>query len=148
MTGLIRTAAAADETEWRRLWAGYLDFYETVVPAHVTNATWTRMLDPGSSMLGRVAEGDKGLLGFTISVVHPSTWSDRSIAYLEDLFVDPQDRSRGLGRALIDDLLELARQHGWSRLYWHTNAGNSVARRLYDRYCPADGFVRYRLFLD
>ena len=48
---------------------------------------------------------------------------------------------------MIEDLIALARARGWSRLYWHTQAGNVPARRLYDSFVRADDFVRYRLFL-
>jgi len=143
----IRAAARGDEPEWRRLWAGYLAFYEMSVPAHVTDATWTRIIDPASGVVGRVAARDTRLAGFSISVIHPCTWSDKPTCYLEDLYVDASARGSGIGRALIDDLLALAKTHGWSRLYWHTHASNAAARGLYDTYTPADDFVRYRLFL-
>jgi hypothetical protein len=35
------------------------------------------------------------------------------------------------------------RAEGWARLYWMTRADNVQARRLYDRFAQADGFVRY-----
>ena len=35
------------------------------------------------------------------------------------------------------------RAEGWARLYWVTAADNAAARRLYDRFTQADGFVRY-----
>jgi GNAT superfamily N-acetyltransferase len=50
-----------------------------------------------------------------------------------------------VGRALIEDLMALARAKGWQRLYWHTDEDNVVARRLYDRFVESDGHVRYRL---
>jgi ribosomal protein S18 acetylase RimI-like enzyme len=67
--------------------------------------------------------------------------------YLEDLYVDPVVRGHGIGRALIDDLVRLGRDNGWSRIYWHTRQSNEAARRLYDKFAKADDFVRYRLFL-
>ena len=65
--------------------------------------------------------------------------------YLEDLFVEDGARGQGLGRALIEDLMVLAKARGWHRLYWHTDAGNLPARRLYDRFIASDGHIRYRL---
>ena len=44
---------------------------------------------PGSAMFGRIAEWQGAVAGFTISVVHPGSWTLTSICYLEDLFVDP-----------------------------------------------------------
>jgi ribosomal protein S18 acetylase RimI-like enzyme len=52
-------------------------------------------------------------------------------------------RGNGVGRLLLQDLVVLARQHGWSTLYWHTRSNNTTARRLYDTFSPADDFVRY-----
>ena len=39
----------------------------------------------------------------------------------------------------------IAKARGWHRLYWHTDAGNLPARRLYDRFIASDGHIRYRL---
>ncbi len=83
------------------------------------------------------------MVGFANYVVHPFTWGEEDVCYLEDLFVAPDVRGRGAGRALIEHLIERAVAEGWSRLYWLTRAENETARRLYDRFCPADGFVRY-----
>ena len=144
---LICDPGPDDEAAWRRLWSGYLTFYNEDVPEAVTAETWARILDPGVPMFGRLAEQNRTITGFTVSMLHPSTWTHDLNCYLEDLFVDPNARGRGVGRALIDDLLTLARKKGWSRLYWHTNAGNETSRRLYDRYIKADDFVRYRIVL-
>lgn len=141
----IRDAEAEDEKQWRRLWAGYLDFYEASVPEEVTSETWARILTPGSGIIARLADVDGRIGGFAVSVLHPGTWSIKPSCYLEDLFVDPALRGRGLGRALIDDLIVLGRHRGWSNLYWHTRAGNETARKLYDLFTLADDFVRYRL---
>jgi GNAT superfamily N-acetyltransferase len=145
---LIRDPRPEDEAAWRRLWAGYVAFYESEVSAEVTEATWRRLLTPGSNMLGRIAEWHGDVAGFTVSVLHPTSWTLTPACYLEDLFVDPGMRGHGIGRALIEDLLTIARERGWSRLYWHTRQSNEAARRLYDKFAKADDFVRYRLLLD
>ena len=145
---VIRDPRPGDEAAWRLLWSGYVAFYESEVSEAVTAATWQRLFMPGSGMFGRLAEWDGAVAGFTISVVHPGSWTLSPLCYLEDLFVDPKMRGRGLGRALIEDLIALARDRGWSRIYWHTRQGNATARLLYDRFAKADDFVRYRILLD
>jgi GNAT superfamily N-acetyltransferase len=140
----IRDALPADREDWHRLWAGYNAFYKANVPPETTERTWQRILEPESAMLGRVAELGDLVVGFSISIVHEGTWVVEPICYLEDLFVDPACRGRGIGRKLIEDLMAVGKARGWSRLYWHTHR-NNPARRLYDTFAQADDFVRYRL---
>jgi GNAT superfamily N-acetyltransferase len=144
----IRDLRPGDEPEWRRLWGGYVAFYEADVSEAVTANTWRRLLAGDDGMFGRIADCDGSIVGFSASVLHAGTWTLAPVCYLEDLFVDPAARGRGIGAALIGDLIKLARERGWSRLYWHTRASNSPARRLYDRFANADDFVRYRLFFE
>jgi GNAT superfamily N-acetyltransferase len=67
------------------------------------------------------------------------------VCYLEDLFVDASARRAGIGRLLLQDLVDLARANRWPQLYWHTRGSNATARRLYDSFAPVDDFVRYLL---
>ncbi len=141
----LRDPAATDETAWRSLWSQYNAFYETSIAEAVTARTWQRILDPAAPIFSRLATVDDAVIGFSTSVLHEITWAIAPVCYLEDLFVAPAFRGRGIGRMLIADLIEHAKSNGWSRLYWHTRAGNP-ARRLYDEFDKADDFVRYRLF--
>jgi GNAT superfamily N-acetyltransferase len=143
----VRDAAPADEAAWRRLWAGYLEFYEASVPESVTAMTWRRILDPASPIFARIAEQKGQVAGFAVCVLHEGSWVASPICYLEDLFVDPDARGGGIATALIGNLIELGRARGWSRLYWHTRAGNAAARRVYDRFVGVDDFVRYEMDL-
>ena len=108
-------------------------------------ATWRRLLLKSNGLFGRIALYDGTVAGFAACVLHAGTWTEQPICYLEDLFVDPALRGKGIGEALIDDLVAQAKEHGWSRLYWHTRENNAVARRLYDKFAMADDFVRYRI---
>jgi GNAT superfamily N-acetyltransferase len=129
------------------LWQDYLRYYNVNLADEVTTATWTRLMSPDSPMTGRLALLDGVPMGFALHLHHPSTWVAGDDCYLEDLFVDDRARGQGLGRALIDDLVVIARAKGWHRLYWHTDEGNTRARALYDSYVPSDGHIRYRLKL-
>jgi GNAT superfamily N-acetyltransferase len=144
---IIRDPSSKDEAAWRGLWSAYNAFYDAAVPEVVTQVTWRRILDSHSAIFARLAENHGDIIGFTVSVLHEGTWTIEPICYLEDLFVEPSSRRQGVGRVLIQDLVDRARARRWSRLYWHTRAGNP-ARALYDQFATADDFVRYRLMLD
>jgi GNAT superfamily N-acetyltransferase len=141
----IRDAAAGDHAAWLPLWDGYCAFYKATIPAEVTAATWARILDPMNPLTARLAFADGRLVGFAHHHTHLTTWDRRPTAYLEDLFVAPDIRGTGAGRALIDDLLALARARDWASVYWITAEDNATARKLYDRFGGRDAFVRYSI---
>lgn len=141
---IIRDAAPPDHAQWLALWQGFLDFYAQDLDPAITAYTWARLMDPSHPMKMRVAD-DGGLKAFAIHQHHPSSWVLGDDCYLEDLFVAPGARGRGLGRALIGDLLALSRRNGWHRLYWHTHHDNAPARALYESITPPDGNIRYRM---
>ncbi|MGY5778014.1 N-acetyltransferase family protein [Rhizobium sp. LEGMi135b] len=145
MTVTIRDARPEDEASWRALWDGYLAFYRVTIAPDITDATWRRVFDPASAIFMRVAEVDGEVKGFTLCVTHEGTWTLAPDCYLEDLFVDESARGRGVGRALLDDLVALCKKNSWARLYWHTEEGNATARKLYDTYVKSDGHIRYRI---
>lgn len=139
----IRAALPHDEAAWRRLWQGYCDFYETALAPEVTDRTWRRILDPESAVMCVVAEQEGRVVAFANCVVHENTWETQAICYLEDLYVAPDARGAGVGRALLEWLRNAMRAEGWARLYWVAHRDNARARRLYDQFAAADDFVRY-----
>ncbi len=144
----VRALQPGDEPGWRALWEDYLGFYQVTLAPAITDATWSRLTDPASPLQGRAAVDARGqVLGFALFHRHLSTWVAGDDIYLEDLFVSDAARGQGIGRALIDDLIGLARSSGAHRFYWHTDEKNARARALYDSYAPADGHIRYRLTL-
>lgn len=143
----LRDATLSDETAFRSLWGQYLAFYKVDLAPKVTDATWSRLMNPASPVKARLAVVDGVVMGFAIHLHHPSTWVATEDCYLEDLFVSDSARGQGFGRALIDDLITLALANGWARLYWHTDETNTRARALYDQYVASDGHIRYRMTL-
>ncbi|MGU3412618.1 N-acetyltransferase family protein [Enterobacteriaceae bacterium C34A] len=146
MNVAIREIQAEDKAQWRSLWNGYNQFYESSVSEAVTEKTWQRMLDAHSSIEGRVAVVNGEVKGFAHIVLHEGTWELAPICYLEDLFVAPDMRGNGLARRLIQSLVDEGKAKGWSRLYWHTRE-NNPARKLYDQFTDVEDFVLYRMNL-
>ena len=147
MTVELRDARPSDETDFRRLWEGFCNGYGLSLLPEVTAFTWARLMDEGNPLTLRLACVDGVPQGFAIHQHHPSTWVMGDDGYLEDLFVAPEARGQGLGRALIEDLVAIGRAKGWQRLYWLTEIENATARRLYDQFCDNDGHIRYRMTL-
>ena len=141
----VRELRESDKSFWLLLWRGYLEFYKTEIPEEQTELTWSRLLDSEFNMHGLVVEENDVIYGIVHYSFQNSTWSPNGHCYLEDLFVNPNIRGKGLGRALIDAVYDIAVKNGCSRLYWNTDATNETARKLYDTYTKESGKIQYRI---
>jgi GNAT superfamily N-acetyltransferase len=63
---------------------------------------------------------------------------------LQDLFVAPQSRGNGVGRALIEAVYARADLVTGGRVYWLTHESNAAARQVYDQLARHAGFIVYR----
>ena len=143
----VRDLDPADTAGFLRLYAGYLDFYGAEVPAATVEATLRRALDPASQIFCRVAAGEGGLTGFAVCVLHEGTWVTAPVCYLEDLYVRPAFRRRGLARALLSRLAQVCLERGYTRLSWAVLNWNTDAITLYDAVggVPQSEWTTYRV---
>jgi len=72
-------------------------------------------------------------VGFAVYFFNFSTWLGRPGLYLEDLFVKPEVRGRGYGRALLVHLAEIARDHNCGRMEWAVLTWNEPAIEFYKK---------------
>jgi GNAT superfamily N-acetyltransferase len=80
-----------------------------------------------------LAEEERHPIGFALFFHTFSTFLARPGLYLEDLFVLPDHRGRGVGRALLAHLAHLAIERGCGRLEWAVLNWNQEAIRFYER---------------
>lgn len=145
MTLTIRPLAPADHAEWRRLWTGYLEFYNTSVSEAVYAVTFARLIDPARPQQNAlVAELDGRLVGLVHYIYHAHNWRAEDVCYLQDLYVDPETRGTGAGRALIEAVYAAADANGTPAVYWLTQEFNTTARQLYDRIATVTPFIKYQ----
>jgi GNAT superfamily N-acetyltransferase len=144
MPALIRKLRPEDEADWRHLWTLYLEFYKTSVPEAVYASTFARLMgDDPRDFSALVAEVDGRLAGLTHFLFHRHCWKVEEVCYLQDLYVAPEARGTGLGRALIEAVYARADAAGAPSVYWLTQDFNQEARLLYDRIGKVTPFIRY-----
>ena len=142
----VRPLEAADEREWRRLWTGYLEFYESTVSEEVYETTFARLLDPNRDhqVCLLAVDSSDAPVGLVHYIVHTHNWRVEDVVYLQDLFVDPARRGQSIGRALIEAVYAAADERGTPSVYWLTQEFNEPGRRLYDRVAQLTPFIKYQ----
>ena len=129
----IERVGAADVGDLLPMVADYCAFYR-VDPGSEKLERLVRALlerpDEGAQFIARDRDGEPA--GFATVYWTWNTLRADRIGVLYDLFVRPEYRAHGVGRALIYACLELARERGVAGLAWDTAPDNTVAQRLYD----------------
>lgn len=146
MSVQVRRLAERDKQGWLPLFKGYIAFYKATVSDDVIEQTWQRLVEGQPDFhiaLVAVDDADRPV-GLAHVLFHRSTWSPSHYCYLEDLFVDPQQRLKGVGRALIEATYREADARKCTRTYWATQEFNYRARALYDQLATKSVFVQYR----
>ncbi|MBA1243784.1 MULTISPECIES: GNAT family N-acetyltransferase [Pseudomonas] len=105
------------------------------------------LFDEPSPAKALICEVDGQPVGFAVYFLSYSTWQGRKGLYLEDLFVSPQHRGIGAGKALLRHLAKIAHDTGCGRMDWSVLDWNQPAIDFYTSIGAKahEEWVRYRL---
>jgi GNAT superfamily N-acetyltransferase len=102
----IRSVAPTDFAQWQTLWEGYNLFYgRAALPTEITQRTWWRFFDAYEPVHAVVAEKGGQLLALAHYLFHRSTIQIAPTCYLQDLFTNEAEQGKGIGRALIESVM-------------------------------------------
>ncbi|MBS1879135.1 MAG: GNAT family N-acetyltransferase [Actinobacteria bacterium] len=135
----IAPIAASEYGELLPLIAAYQHFYEVEdIDEERNHRFFRRFIGPSDAGLLLGARRDGHLVGYACLYWHFSSTKARETVLMNDLYVVPETRGEGVGRALIEASLAIARERGAAELEWQTAPDNHTAQRLYD----ATGAIR------
>jgi len=148
MTVVLRDARRGDVADLLRLIRDLARYEkaEDQVEADVPQLAAT-LFGEGATAHAMVAEQDGLIVGLAIYFFNYSTWQGRNGLYLEDLFVEPEQRGAGIGKALLARLAALAVDRDCGRFEWSVLDWNTPAIDFYESLGarPQSEWVRYRL---
>jgi ribosomal protein S18 acetylase RimI-like enzyme len=129
----IALIGEADLPELLPMMRAYCDFYEVAPSADDLEALARALIsDPQGEGVQLIARGDGGEpLGFATVYWSWQTLTAARAGVMNDLFVVPDARGQGVGRALIEECRRRARDRGATQLVWETAPDNETAQRLY-----------------
>jgi GNAT superfamily N-acetyltransferase len=148
MTGMsngvvVRPIEPDDHDAWERLFHAYRTFYEYDEEQDVVDRVWGWIQDESHETGALVALVDGEVVGFAHHREFARPSSGKRGLYLDDLFTEPAARGKGVGRALISALGEMARGRGYNKVRWITAEDNHTAQRLYDDLAEKTTWVTY-----
>ena len=127
----VRVATAADAAAVGRLLDDFNREHDEPTPGAERIAERLRTLLTGDDTVVLVTGG--GPDGLALLRFRPSLWSEGLECYLAELYVVPELRGRGLGRALLGAAITLARERGADHMDLGTSEDDVAARALYER---------------
>lgn len=101
----------------------------TIAPDHFADSGF----GPKPVWWGYVAEAEGQVVGFALWYIRFSTWKGQRL-YLEDIYVEPEWRGRGIGAMLFERVMEEGRRRGFSGMMWQVLDWNEPALNFYRKY--------------
>ena len=132
MTVTIRSATPADAPTILRFVKELATYEREPDAVKATEADFERVLfGPRPYAEAVIAEGDGAPLGFALFFHNFSTWQGKPGVYLEDLYVTPEARGKGVGKRLLAHLAKIAVERDCARLEWSVLDWNAPAISFY-----------------
>jgi GNAT superfamily N-acetyltransferase len=129
---VIRPAGAADIPAIHQLIRDLAEYEKALTEVTATEEDLRRaLLGERPAVFAHVAEHEGEVVGFALWFLNFSTWTGQHGIYLEDLYVRPDQRRSGLGRALLAELAGICVTRGYARLEWSVLDWNAPARTFY-----------------
>ncbi|MBS1878544.1 MAG: GNAT family N-acetyltransferase [Actinobacteria bacterium] len=125
----IRRAGAAEAPIVARLLHDFnAEFGEQTPTVEVLTELTRPLLEGGEILVFLAGEAD----GISLWRLRPSPWTGRPEAYLQELYVVPERRGEGRGRALLEATMAAAREAGATGIDLNTGETDAAARALYE----------------
>jgi GNAT superfamily N-acetyltransferase len=144
----IRPARTEEIEEMLPLIRAYCEFYETQPNDDGLRKMFETLINDPSQGAVFIARDEGKAVGFATLDWKWSSLKAGRIGYLEDLFVDPETRGKGIADALIEVCADRCRELGMPAMEWLTAPDNHRAQKVYDRTgADSDTYVEYDLGL-
>ncbi len=149
MTVNVNPVAPDDREQWEVLYYGYAEFYQVPMNGDILDTVWGWIHDTDNPFFGLIAKDETGkALGLMHCRQMPSPLRAALVGFLDDLFVDPEARGKGVVEQLYAALNELGKQQGWPFIRWITAENNYRGRAVYDRLSEKTHWLTYQMTVE
>lgn len=140
---IIRPLQFDDFPKWLPLWDGNnLGNRDQ----DITTSTWSRLVDANNKNVnGLCAMQGENMLGIVHYILHPTTGAINPVCYMQDVYVNPDHRRKGVGKRLVEAVTQKGSAEKWARMYWLTQESNLEAKAMYENFGIKLNFAFYVL---
>jgi len=146
MKVVVSELCLQDKAEWEALYYAYAKFYKVPMDQDILDTVWSWIFDQDNAFYALVAKDDSGsYLGLMHYRAMPSPLRGKMVGFLDDLFIKPEYRGKGIVDALYEALNSCAADKGWPFIRWITAENNYRGRGVYDKLSDKTQWVTYQM---
>ncbi|MEP4197322.1 MAG: GNAT family N-acetyltransferase [Aliishimia sp.] len=146
MSVIVRPATQRDRRDWDTLFEAYCAFGGDQQTAEMRDRVWGWINDETAQTTCFIAEDAGGeVIGFVHFRKYERPMPATKGAYIDDMFVSPSARGKGVVDHLITSVGVYAEEQGLDVVRWMTSETNYRARSVYDRHATKSNWVTYQL---
>ncbi len=137
-----------DREQWESLYYGYAEFYNMPMNQEILENIWSWIFDKNNKFYGLIAKNENGeAMGFMHCRAMPSPLRGAEVGFLDDLFVAPKARGKGVVESLYEALNDFAANQDWPFVRWITAENNYRGRAVYDKVADKTSWQTYQMII-
>ena len=138
-----------DREQWEALYHGYAEFYQVPMNDEILDTVWGWIHDDNNPFFGLVAKDENGK---AIGLMHcrqmASPLRGALVGFLDDLFVSPEVRGKGVVEVMYEALNVVGKEQGWPFIRWITAEDNYRGRAVYDKLSDKTHWITYQMTVE
>ncbi len=149
MTISVNPVTNDDREQWEALYHGYAEFYQVPMNDEILDTVWGWIHDDNNPFFGLVAKDENGK---AIGLMHcrqmASPLRGALVGFLDDLFVSPEVRGKGVVEVMYEALNVVGKEQGWPFIRWITAEDNYRGRAVYDKLSDKTHWITYQMTVE
>ena len=149
MNIVVTELCLSDRDDWEQLYRAYAEFYEVPMNEEILESVWSWIFDGQNQFYALIARDSSGNpLGLMHYRAMPSPLRGKVVGFLDDLYIKPESRGKGVVEELYKALNESAYNKNWPFIRWITAENNYRGRSVYDKISEKTQWVTYQMTIE
>ena len=146
MNIVVSQLQLSDRSDWELLYRAYAEFYKVPMDEDILETVWSWIFDENHQFFALIAKDSlAGSLGLMHYRAMPSPLRGKMVGFLDDLYIKPEHRGKGVVENLYSALNKSASEQNWPFVRWMTADNNYRGRGVYDKIAEKTQWLTYQM---